>query len=721
MANSGVTGRVVFAGTTNGIPDLFVSAVDIDPISSDDILGTTVTDANGNFSISYNPSSYRIWGPVDQSPDIEVRIFGEGDRLLSETKQQANVEVQTLDVGIIEIHKNNFRVPQTSTIQQRKQDNYWFSTHTSLDPANGTAIRLTLGNQIDWLVDGAAMFPEVTNHVDNASTSVKFMNMGFDPKDLISDFDFGAKTHQTVEKEDLAIVRRLGTIMVNKAAAGVPVDVLVWDLEDIIGGIVGGRLDQVDDADEVREFFQTALVRIATLKTTQLLHVKLIVVDGEIGYITGSSMKQGYFGDQNHLIEDGRHGVIHPESEKGERQLMHDVSLRVRGPSVRFIDETFSTIWNTAHGNPPAPAPQVDPIGGPSAPVAVQVLRTLPGRMFTTPLPDPNAENLPHGETGILESYQRAIMKAEEFIYIEDQYFNSREIATALKLRMAEMPELEVILVLNARPDIGGYHRHQTALLNELRDALGSRQDRLGIFTMWTTDPSASKFQVAPIYVHSKVAIVDDSWASVGTANVDGASMNQRQWRLILPGLLEKIDDLDDLKIAMLVMWLPILFLVLLVTSPLLLLIGGIRHFLVDAIRKEFVRGAQHANPNREQQPLRHCEINLVLYNDIAGQPQTDKVKELRENLWKEMLGAPPPTTRPAAGWVSHWKKVAADNLTRIRNSSDNHAPSAVTTETKILEYVSKRDYEEYLRSLNVKTKNIVLRKKGSTMPFEIV
>ena len=138
--------------------------------------------------------------------------------------------------------------------------------------------------------------------------------------------------------------------------------------------------------------------------------------------------------------------------------------------------------------------------------------------------PHANAEVLPHGETGVLEAYQRAIMKAEEYIYIEDQYFNSEEIVEAIKARMIERPQLEVIIVMNPRPDIGGYHPHQTGLIKDLIKA-GS-EDRVAVFTMWTCDPANPKLEVAPVYVHSKVCIIDDRWVAIGTANVDGASMN---------------------------------------------------------------------------------------------------------------------------------------------------------------------------------------------------
>jgi phosphatidylserine/phosphatidylglycerophosphate/cardiolipin synthase-like enzyme len=513
MANTGVTGRIVFAGTDIGIPDLTVRAFDIDPISGDDLLGTART-IDGNFSITYTPDKYRPWfaGDLGEQPDIEVRVYGDGERVLWETPKQNSVDDDVLVIPTIEIHKNNLRVPEDRSDQERRADPYWLVTHTSLDPANGDAVRLTRGNQLDWLVDGAVMFPAVTDDIARGLpeqpgqppdpavqpvTSIKLMNMAFDAEALVSKFDFTPKTPETVEATDVVTVRKLGPLMVKQAVASVPVHVLVWDLEDSIGGGVGGLLDKADSAAEVRKFFQGTTVQFGTFKSTQLLHVKLVVVDGTTGYVIGSTMKQGYSGDQHHLIRDGRHGVPNPKSKKGNRQLMHDVSLRVKGPSVRSIDQTFSTIWAAGNENTPAPAPISAPIGGPDAPVAMQVLRTLPGEMFITATPGPDVEHVPHGETGILESYQRAIMKAEEYIYIEDQYFNSPEIVAAIKLRMAEREELEVILVVNARPDIGGYHEQQVELITDLR--AGGRKDRVGVFTMWSSDASQPIFEIAHI------------------------------------------------------------------------------------------------------------------------------------------------------------------------------------------------------------------------------
>lgn len=714
MANRGVKGRIVFAGSDplTGIKGVTVSAFDIDPLTADEHLGTAVTVDDGTFNITYTPFAYRTWFG-DRNPFIEVRIYGDGQRLLWATAIQDNVQVDVLEIETISIHRNNFRVPEDASAEEKKNDRSWLVTHTSLDPANGLAVRLSSGNQIEWLVDGAAMFPSVTDAIAAAGRSIKFMNMAFAVDELFSKFEFPfPKNHKTVEEADTVNVHRLERIMAHKAdVENVPVHVFSWDMENT-GSLLSVRVfDDVDLADEVREYFKDTNVVTDALETTQLLHIKMVVVDGQTAFIIGSTMKQGYFNDQEHAIRDVRHGG---------RQLMHDASVCVKGPAVRYVDQTFTTLWNA--GSTGLPVDPDEQLPEANTEVSVQVLRTLPGELFTSTTPGPDTEHLPHGETGILEAYQRAIMKAEEYIYIEDQYFTSDEIATAIKLRMAEKPDLEVILVLNVKPDIPGYHKKQTALINDLRKSR-HRRSRLRVFTMWSSDTDQDRYEIIPIYVHAKLAIIDDKWATVGTANIDGASLNQRQWGLILIGVLEQLSPVKKVLVTLL---LPIIAALSAVASvPMILLALAARGspslsaFILDSIRKEVAGTSQHANPHRERQPPRHPELNLVVYNDIADQKPTARIKELRESLWTEQLGEPPPPTRPEGGWVKHWRVAARDHLEKVRAAGVG-IPRDGATQIKILRWVPRDDPERYLTSLKVETDFIDVRDSGEEMLFNI-
>jgi phosphatidylserine/phosphatidylglycerophosphate/cardiolipin synthase-like enzyme len=728
MANQGVKGRIVFAEAGDPpIANVTVAAFDIDPFNADDPLGKEVlTDSNGEFSIVYTPDAYRRW-IFDRKPDIELRVYGPGRRVLWQSEVHEDVDDAVFSFPPIRIHRNNFPTSDP-------QDPSWLVCHTSLDPANGTPVRLTTGNEIEWLVDGAAMFPALTDAIEGAERLVRFMNLNFYIKGLISKFDFPDNQHpENVNPTDPVKLKRLERVLKRKAAGGVATHVIVWELENIHDLLVK-LLDKADTADEVRGYFENTNVIASSFESTQLLHIKLAVIDGTSAFVIGSTVNQTYFTDPRHRIRDPRHN--------DRRELIHDMSLRVRGPAVRHVDDTFTTIWNVG-----PTAPFVDSIATPP-PVttggSVQMLRTLPGEMFAKDPPDPNdPAHVPFGETGVLEAYQRAIMKAEQYIYIEDQYLVSQDIADAIAIRMKEKPDLEVILVLNVKPDIPGYHRKQAALLKQLRDTLPpNRQDRLGIFTIWSTDDTQTKFEIAHIYVHAKVAVIDDKWATVGTANLDGASLNRRQWDLILKAELgERLDTLiaDFKKLGLakeivvaivgplyvalfLIAWMPLILVAGAVglTLSLPTLVG----FIIGAVVKETARDSQHANPHQPTQSPRHPELNLVLYDGIAGQPPTATTpglaQQLRRTLWEEHLGHPPAQTRPATGWLSEWRDAAAAHMRRLIDVSRSSNPVRPGTQTtKILEWVADPKPADYLRTLGVQVENITVRESGEPVPFK--
>jgi hypothetical protein len=575
------------------------------------------------------------------------------------------------------------------------------------------------------------MFPAITEAIEDANTSIRFMNLAFYIEELYSKLEFPTgKNHKNVLPSDQVIVSRVERILKRKVRDdGVAVHLLVWELENFKDLLIK-LFDKADTADEVRDYFEGTGVHASSLETSQLLHIKLLVVDGETAFIIGSTMSPAYFSDHEHLIRDARH--------RG-RSLMHDVSLRLKGPAVHDVDETFTTIWNvgpTVSPITPSPATTTTP-----GDMGVQVLRTLPGEMFVKDPPNVNdPAHIPYGETGILESYQRAIMLAEEYIYIEDQYFVSDEIAKAILLRMKERPNLEVILVLNVKPDIGGYERKQAALIKEMRASLGTQQNRLGVFTIWSTDSSSAPMQISHIYMHSKLAIIDDKWATVGTANVDGASLNQRQWGLILKGearakvekILEQISGLSlKKKIAAALLGPLLTALVLMAFGPLLLLftrvglhfsLPSLIGFVFKSLIKEIARTTQHANPGRKRQPPRHPELNLTVYNDIAGQTPTDKVLELRLALWSEHLGKQAPADKPASGWLdSVWNPVAEIDLKQIKNAATPPIVPLNLPSRKLLKWVPEFKPKNYLKALGVQVSNIKIRSGGEELKFRNV
>ena len=106
-------------------------------------------------------------------------------------------------------------------------------------------------------------------------------------------------------------------------------------------------------------------------------------------------------------------------------------------------------------------------------------------------------------------------------LYIEDQYFWSREVGEALAEAFRRSPELRVIVVVPRFPIEMGRSAGR-------RIGWGS-----GAPSTWCGTPVATASVLynlenergTPIYIHAKVVVIDDEVALVGSDN-----MNRRSW-----------------------------------------------------------------------------------------------------------------------------------------------------------------------------------------------
>ena len=268
-------------------------------------------------------------------------------------------------------------------------------------------------------------------------------------------------------------------------------------------------------------------VRVTDLemRSNNVTHSKLVIDRGIEAVLLGSPFEQHYF-DSLHALDDPRRGR---NSSKGP---IHDVSVSVRGGAVGHMEELFNSHWNLA--KPSDPLLETPPI--PSAPTtladdeyhcSVQVVRTL-DRMFA---------EATDGEKGVLEAYLRAIHFAKRFIYIENQYFNNDAITEALIAALKNQPQLKVILLLNPAPDMPLYLGWQQKAVRRIAASLGdaaTAAQRFGVFSTWTHASSSatggSKPTLVDNYLHTKSALIDNCWATVGSANLDGASLDFLQY-----------------------------------------------------------------------------------------------------------------------------------------------------------------------------------------------
>jgi phosphatidylserine/phosphatidylglycerophosphate/cardiolipin synthase-like enzyme len=167
--------------------------------------------------------------------------------------------------------------------------------------------------------------------------------------------------------------------------------------------------------------------------------------------------------------------------------------------------------WREVTGKTVAPVRS----SGRTGDVEVQIVRTVPEHIYTA---------THRGDFRILESYVRALKAAERFIYIENQFLWSPEIEAILRDKILDPPrsDFRLLLLLPSKPNNGADDtRGMLANLIEADDDADSDSGRLLACTLF----SRSGNLMEPIYVHAKIAIIDDNWLTIGSANLNEHSL----------------------------------------------------------------------------------------------------------------------------------------------------------------------------------------------------
>jgi phosphatidylserine/phosphatidylglycerophosphate/cardiolipin synthase-like enzyme len=209
----------------------------------------------------------------------------------------------------------------------------------------------------------------------------------------------------------------------------------------------------------------------------------------------------------------------------------------IEGPAAGDVELNFRQRWNDVverHVRDPqllVPAQAPPPTRASKS--LLQVARTIPPRTYRF---GPKT-----GIQGIAQLYERALGNAHSLVYLENQYFWLRAYSGIdLPLLGALSPDMQrvvdglgaalqrgvtVVLVLPDHPNVG--RAFSDAALSRLRELAPSAvaQGRLQVFCLATSTNSEGGERYRPIYVHAKVAIVDDLWSTVGSANLNNRGM----------------------------------------------------------------------------------------------------------------------------------------------------------------------------------------------------
>ncbi len=333
------------------------------------------------------------------------------------------------------------------------------------------------GNRMQVHIDGLSALPAIAAAVRAARTSVHVAGWTLDP-----DFELERDPAVVTVRELLA-----------DAAQRVDVRVLVW---------AGAPVPIMQPSRAKARDLMDRLVRGTRIhgavdprnRPMHCHHEKLVIVDGTLAFVGGI--------DLTALAGDRLDGWPH---DRNTTLGWHDAAARLEGPAVADVCAHFAMRWQATTGEVLA-APGPIPTAGDSR---VQVIRTVP---------DGTYKALPHGDFSILETYLSAFRRARRLIYIENQFLWSAEVVAVLQRKLQHPPTdaFRLCIVLPRHPNNGNDDtRGQLAVLQS-----ADLQHRLLVGTIGPLGR-----QRPPVYVHAKIATVDDSWLTIGSANLNEHSL----------------------------------------------------------------------------------------------------------------------------------------------------------------------------------------------------
>ena len=255
-------------------------------------------------------------------------------------------------------------------------------------------------------------------------------------------------------------------------------------------------------------------------------HQKLIVIDGAVAYVTGMNVKGDDWDSSDHEVFDARRMEF--DASAGEREAVEDheawadfeprrdYGVRIEGPAVQDVERVFQSRWedtinDNAQYSDAATEFDLDPQADPRGGSLVQITTTSPN---------------PDGVQAVYEAQVRAIQNAEEYIFIEDQYFRSTMINQAIIHQMETHPSLVLIVVALEIEEYEGGAKFSYLSDATFQELFGDRYLLMHLRTadlyldegiIWDTVALYEQL----IFTHSKLRLIDDQYISVGSTNMN--------------------------------------------------------------------------------------------------------------------------------------------------------------------------------------------------------
>ena len=341
-----------------------------------------------------------------------------------------------------------------------------------------TGTHIDQGNKVEILLNGEGTYPRLWKDIATAQKTLT-VQMYFSQPGVVAD--------------------TMAKYLSERARAGVRVLVLL----DAFGS---GTLTK-----EWSEGLEEAGVEVAWLrqvrwytlhKATQRSHVRVVVVDGRVGYTGG-------FGLADYWLGDGRHA-----------DQWRETSVRFAGPTVAALQAAFASGWAETTGE------------------------LLTGDVFFPPIAfddDGNVNagmmhSLPTiGSTPAERFYALTIAGARKTLYISNSYFVPNDDFCKLLTNAARRGVDVRVLTVGKETDVKTTWYAGRALYEGLLKG------------------GVKIYEYQPTMMHAKTIVVDALWSSVGSMNFDNRSiaLNNESQILALDSTVGKRMEeifLEDLK-----------------------------------------------------------------------------------------------------------------------------------------------------------------------------
>jgi cardiolipin synthase A/B len=361
---------------------------------------------------------------------------------------------------------------------------------------------LRAGNVVRPLVDGEPAFRRICQAVEAAKKSV-WVTVAF-------------------LERDVAMPDGRGTffdVLDRAVARGLDVRAIFWRCPELEAVSPGVHFSGTETEREwLAERGSRFLARWDRAQELYCHHQKSWLIDAgtaaEIAFVGGINLERASVAPVGHAARDA--GQV------------HDVYAELRGPAATDVHHNFVQRWNEASERANGaghwlaegsdlPFPRA--LSAAAGEVPVQIQRTVRAGQYRDGACAVDADRyaIERGERSILDQYLCAIERAQRSIYIEGQAIGSSEIVAALEL--AARRDVEIAFLVPGQP-----HRQMVARLARPESAPFCKQlDELAShtnFALLGIATARANGEPEDIYVHSKIALIDDAWCTIGSTNV---------------------------------------------------------------------------------------------------------------------------------------------------------------------------------------------------------